>query len=414
MQKPNVVRLHIDERMEYRLRREMPWIFRKYVDFGKKTPENGDLVAVYGKRDTCIGIGLYDAYSPICVRMLGKSVNFSRDYFVSSLKEALLRRAEASIISHQTTGIRLLSGESEGLPGLVIDVYGSTWVLKVYSAIWLPYLKTFLEVVRSVCFEGACEIHGAWGETPSRLVLRFGREVRSLFEKAGFQEAQLLIGEDTTPYATFLEHGAVFRAQVFKGQKTGFFLDQRDNRHLVRSLASGRRVLDICCYSGGFSINAAIGGATEVWSLDGDRHALELVDQHYTLNANHAGVASSKHIPVRANMFDWIERARDKKTRFELVIADPPSFASSQAQLETAEKAYVRLFSEAASLLEPHGQILCCSCSSHVGQEKFSQIVERALKHKTLTAIDYSGLPADHVAKFAEARYLKAWLVTVK
>ncbi len=414
MKKPNVVRLHIDERMEYRLRREMPWIFRKYADFGKKVPVNGDLVAVYGKRNTCIGIGLYDAYSPICVRMLGKDVDFSREYFVLALTSAAQRRVSSGIISNQTTGIRLLSGESEGLPGIVIDVYGSTWVLKVYSAIWLPYLQTFTEVLEMLYFRGSSEIHGAWGEVPSRLILRFGREVLEHFEQAGFCEGQVVFGEDTTPYASFWEHGAQFRAQVFKGQKTGFFLDQRDNRQLVRSLASGKRVLDICCYSGGFSINAAIGGASEVWSLDGDRHALDLVEQHYTLNANHAGVAASRHVPVRSNMFEWIERTREKKTRFDLIVADPPSFASSQAQLATAEKAYIRLFSEAASLLEPHGQILCCSCSSHVGRDKFAQIVERALKHRTLTAIDYSGLPADHVANFAEARYLKAWLVTVK
>lgn len=414
MQQPNVVRLHIDERMEYRLRREMPWIFRKHADFGKKSPSHGDLVAVYGKRNTCLGIGLYDAFSPICVRMLGKNIEFSRAYFSSALQEAARRRSKAEIVSSQTTGLRFLSGESEGLPGLVIDVYGSTWVLKVYAAIWLPYLPAFLEVLEEGFFHGQAVNCGAWWDAPSRLVLRFGRDVRGHFENIGFKEGQLVVGEDRTPYAMFLEHGACFRAHVFKGQKTGFFLDQRNNRQLVRRLSSGRRVLDICCYSGGFSVNAAIGGASEVWSLDGDRHALELVEQHYTLNANHAGVAASRHVPVRADMFEWIRRARDKKMHFDLVIADPPSFASSQAQVETAVEAYVRLFSEAASLLGPKGQILCCSCSSHVGQERFSGIVSRALKHRTLTSLDYSGLPADHVANFAEARYLKAWLVTVK
>lgn len=413
MIKPDVVKLHVDERTEYRIRREMPWIFAKHATFRRVTPKNGDLVAVYGKRDTCIGIGLYDGFSPICVRMLGKNVAFSCDYFVEALTAALTRRAAAQIATRQTTGLRLLSGESEGLPGLVIDAYASTWVLKVYSAIWLPYLADFLDALKGLCFQTASPVQGAYTIPPERLVLRFGREARPHFEKAGYREASLAVGSDQTPYADFLEHGAAFRAQVFHGQKTGFFLDQRNNRQLVRSLSAEKRVLDICCYSGGFSINAAIGGAKGVWSLDGDKHALDLVGQHYKLNADQPGVAASEHVPVRANMFEWIDRAKPRQ-KFDLIIADPPSFASSQAQIPAAEKAYVRLFSEAASLLAPRGQILCCSCSSHIGAEKFASLVEKALKHRTLNAIDYTGLPADHVANFAEARYLKAWLVTVK
>ncbi len=414
MIKPNIVKLHIDERTEHRLRREMPWIFSKYADFGNITPNNGDIVAVYGKRDTCIGIGFYDAFSPIRVRMIGKNVNFSREYFAQALEAALERRADAEIASRDTSGLRLLSGESEGLPGLVIDAYASTWVLKVYTSVWIPYLANFIDVLKELCFGSSFPVPGAYALLPTRLILRFGRECRERFEKAGFREASLVVGNDNTPYADFLEHGATFRAQVFQGQKTGFFLDQRNNRQLIRSLAKDKKVLDICCYSGGFSINAAIGGASSVWSLDGDKHALELVQQHYELNASNPGVTKSEHVPVKANMFEWIEKAKTRKTKFDLIIADPPSFASSQAQLPTAEKAYVRLFSEAASLLSPQGQILCCSCSSHVGGEKFAGLVEKALKHRTLSAIDYTGLPADHVASFAEARYLKAWLITVK
>ena len=132
------------------------------------------------------------------------------------------------------------------------------------------------------------------------------------------------------------------------------------------------------------------------------------------MNAENANVAVAEHVLQRDDMFKWLEKAKSKRQQFDLVIADPPSFASSQAQIPTAEKAYMRLFAAAADCVKSRGQILCCSCSSHIGSEKFAELVRRTLMHRTVESVDYTGLPADHVAKFAEARYLKAWLVTVK
>lgn len=409
------VKLHVDERCEYRLRRGMPWIFSKHADFGSARPQAGEIVAVYGKRNQCIKIGLYDPHSPIPVRILGAPSAFDAAYMTDHFHLALQTRADARICDSQTTGIRLLSGESEGLPGLVIDAFAGTWVLKVYSTCWLPHLSQMLEVLKTHCDASPTDLtKAAYGIHPTRIILRFGRECRPHFEKAGFYEGSLVYGSDETPYAEFLEYGAKFHAQVFKGQKTGFFLDQRLNRQLVRSLSKDKKVLDICCYSGGFSINAAMGGASAVWSLDGDKHALDLVQKHYALNADNPEVAASEHVLQRDDMFKWLEKAHTRRQQFDLVIADPPSFASSQAQIPSAEKAYMRLFAAAASCLRPRGQILCCSCSSHIGSEKFAELVKRSLLHRTVEAIDYTGLPADHVANFAEARYLKAWLITVK
>ncbi len=414
MHKPAVIKLHVDERCEYRLRREMPWIFAKHTDFGKVTPQAGDLVAIYGKRNQCIKVGLYDPASPIPVRILGNPCEFNEQYLESRIAEAIAGRAQMGIISDNTNAIRMISGESEGLPGIVVDAYAGSWVLKVYSACWLPYLRDFIEVLSKICTSPDDTLQSACGVLPYRIVLRFGRECLSHFEKAGFSEASLIFGNDETPYAEFLENGARFHAQIFKGQKTGFFLDQRNNRQLIRSLSEGKKVLDICCYSGGFSINAALGGACAVWSLDGDRHALELVQKHYQINSDNPQIAAAEHVLQKSNMFEWLEKAKSRKNKFDLIIADPPSFASSQAQIATAEKAYMRLFAAAADCLNPRGQILCCSCSSHIGSDKFAQIVRKALLHRTLEAVDYTGLPADHVARFAEARYLKAWLITVK
>jgi len=416
MHKPQVAKLHVDERLEHRIRRQFPWVFDKDADFGASGPQLGDLVAIYGKRDQCIALGIYDPYSPIRVRILGKPCTFSEAYFARRLDEALARREASGIVSDQTNALRLVNGESEGLPGIVLDAYAGTWVMKIYSAAWLPYLKAMLSVIEEGYFgpHASASRPDAYGVLPHRLILRFGREALPVYEAAGYAEGALLLGEDDTPYADFVENGARFRAQVFRGQKTGFFLDQRDNRRFVRSLSEGRRVLDVCCYSGGFSIQAAMGGAREVWSLDGDRHALELVEQHYGLNAHDQGVAACTRVLQRGKMFAWLEQAKAKRMKFDLIIVDPPSFASSKAQTDQAVKSYQRLFSAAADCLAPKGQMLCCSCSSHVGSDMFGDIVSRTMRPRGAKIEDCSGLPADHVANFAEARYLKSWLVTLR
>ncbi len=413
MPKENVRKIRIDERCEYRLRRGMPWIFDKYCHLDGEASA-GDLVAVYNRRDKCIAIGLHDPYSPIRVRILGQKCIFDETYIARAFRNALQSRIALGIAGAETTGLRLLSGESEGLPGIVVDAYAGTWVAKVYSAIWLPHFDRFLDALKSyVGIDGAASA-GAYFVPLRRIVLRFGRECRSVFEAHGYREGQLIAGTDETPHADFLENGIHFRAQVFRGQKTGFFLDQRENRRLIRSISAGKRVLDICCYSGGFSVSAAKGGASSVWSLDADKHALDLVAEHFRLNGGDRSVASCGSVLEKSNMREWLERAKSRRMKFDLIIADPPCFASSQAQIPSAERAYMHLFSAASDCLNPGGQILCCSCSSHIGAEKFAAIVDRALRHKTRSSIDYTGLPGDHVARFAEARYLKAWLVTVK
>lgn len=246
-----VKKLHIDENSEYRIRRGLPWIFDKYCHFDT-TPDNGDVVAIYGKRNKCIAIGLYDAYSPIRVRILGSKCTFNQAYMYDKFRAAIEYLSKQGIASNDTTGVRLLSGESQGLPGIVIDAYAGTWVVKVYSAIWLNYIDSFLQMLIDVIGLDDDITRKAYVVPLRRIVLRFGRECRAIYEAAGYREGQLLGSNDDTPYADFMENGMHLRAQVFRGQKTGFFLDQRQNRQIVRSLSAGKKVLDICCYSGGF------------------------------------------------------------------------------------------------------------------------------------------------------------------
>ena len=398
---PAIAKIHISEKTEYKIRRHFPWLFRKEIDPAEMPQTHGCLVAVYGKRNQCVGIGLYDAGSPIAVRILADKCAFSAEYLCDVIGKALQKRLDSTTFNANNNGYRLINGESEGLPGIVIDRFDETWVMKVYTYLWQPYLRDILEGIETRF-------------APYRLVLRFGRECRADSEKCGLQDGMLIIGTDNTPTADFIEYGIRFRAHVFKGQKTGFFLDQRNNRQRIRALAKGKRVLDLCCFSGGFSLNAAAGGAREVWSLDGDRHALQMVRKHYELNRNIPAVAATTPVLQRSDVFDFLEKSARQRQKFDLIIADPPSFASSQAQIKTAIQNYQRLFRAAAACVEKGGQLLCCSCSSHVGEQLFSEILQPIIQHLAIDAENLSGLPEDHPTIFAEARYLKSWLLTIR
>ena len=141
-------KLHIDEHTEYRMRRNLPWLFRKNIEFAKEQPQNGDLVAIYGHRNQCIKLGIYDAFSDISVHVLcNPGCKFDASYIDSKVAEAFTKRAQMHIADSSTNGLRLISGESEGLPGVVLDAYHSSWVLKIYSACWIPYLDELIEVL---------------------------------------------------------------------------------------------------------------------------------------------------------------------------------------------------------------------------------------------------------------------------
>ncbi|MGI5830890.1 MAG: class I SAM-dependent rRNA methyltransferase [Bradymonadia bacterium] len=394
-----IKKVRVNERLEYKIRRGFPWIFRKDADFGSHFV-NGCGVAIYNKANRRVGFGLYDAYSPIAVRLLSLDLEFGRDYITRCLHQALKRREAYGIINAENNAFRVINGESEGLPAVIIDSYAGTWVLKLYSALWLPYINDMIEII-------------LYHFAPQSLILRFSRASRDSFEAAGYTEGQLLRGEAGSGYVVFSENGLRFSAQVFKGQKTGFFLDQRDNRNLIRTLTNDCKVLDLCAFSGGFSLNAAMGGASEIWSVDADKRALALIEKHYEMNATQLASQRFRRVLQHSDVFSWLRKQRGKR-RFDLVIADPPSFASAKSQVEQAKQAYKRLFTGAADCLRPGGQILCCSCSAHIGAELFEQIIKESLGDRIRSAQDYTALPFDHPASFAEARYLKTWLLQLR
>ena len=277
---------------------------------------------VYDRKDRFLAVGLFDPDSPICVRVLhaGNPQPLDAAWWAARLDAAVRRRD--GLFDRQTTGYRLINGESDGWPGLVLDRYGATLVLKLYTAAWLPRLEEITGLIQTQL-------------KPQRIVLRLSRnmERRSPTRRDGASLYQKRAGLETGAPIVFLESGLRFEADVVRGQKTGFFLDQRENRRMVERLAHGRTVLNAFSFSGGFSLYAARGGAQSATDLDISAHALAAAERNFTLNKRgvpHGGIAGCRHELLQADAFDWL--AQNAGRNFDLVVLDPPSLAKREVE----------------------------------------------------------------------------------
>ena len=243
------------------------------------------------------------------------------------------------MFDEQTTGFRWINGESDGWPGLVLDRYDRTLVLKLYTAAWLPRLEEIAGLITARL-------------RPERIVLRLSRNIQEYAKRQfGKADGVILSGPPLEGPVTFLETGLRFEADVLHGQKTGFFLDQRENRRQVEALARGRAVLNAFSFSGGFSLYAARGGARSVTDLDLSAHALAGAKRNFALNATNASVASCRHELVQADAFEWLKQQPGR--RFDLVILDPPSLAKREIERPGAIRAYGGLASSGIEHLGP-------------------------------------------------------------
>jgi 23S rRNA (cytosine1962-C5)-methyltransferase len=283
-------------------------------------------------------------------------------------------------------------GENDGLPGLVVDRYDDTYVVKIYTAAWLPHLDDVVAALRALL-------------APATVVLRVSRQV-----EAGAMDRTALVGDLPTEPVPFLEAGLMFEADVVAGQKTGHFLDQRDNRIRVGELSDGARVLDVFACTGGFSVHAAAGGAVEVTSVDQSAPALTTATRNMALNTDVAGVKACHHSVVVGDAFAVLQDLGRRRRRVDLVVVDPPSFAARQANVPAALNAYGRLTDLAVRLLEPGGILVQASCSSRVTSDEFVAQVARSAHAagRPLDVFARTGHPIDHPIGFPEGAYLKA------
>jgi 23S rRNA (cytosine1962-C5)-methyltransferase len=388
------LRLRITAAAETAVRSGHPWIFSDSVLESNRAGQTGELAVIYDRKDRFLAVGLFDSDSPIRVRILhaGKPQTIDRAWWQARLEQALARRRE--LFDAQTTGYRLIHGESDGWPGLVLDRYGKTLVLKLYTAAWLPRLADTLALLKET-------VHG------ERIVLRLSRNIQAIAETQ-FQhsDGQVLHGLPPTGPVIFLESGLRFEADVLRGQKTGFFLDQRENRREVETLARGRRLLNAFSFSGGFSVYAARGGAVSVTDLDISAHALAAAQRNFALNTNHPGVAACHHETAQGDAFDWLAASAAK---FDLMVLDPPSLAKRAAEREGALRAYGRLAALGLARLAPAGILVAGSCSAQVPAEEFFEVIRRAAvkTERKFAELKTMRHPADHPAGFKEAEYLK-------
>jgi 23S rRNA (cytosine1962-C5)-methyltransferase len=380
---------------EKSLKRRHPWIFSGAVE--KANGKAGDTVEVRDSGGKPIALAAYSPKSQIRARVwtFDPKEAIGADFFRNRIEKALALR-EALPAAKQSNALRLVNAESDGLPGLVVDRYDDVLVAQ--------FLAAGVERWRDPILDALMELSGC-----AAIYERSDAEVRKLEglePKVGFAR-----GNRNASRCPIIEHGLNFRVDVEQGQKTGFFLDQRDNRQRVRALAAGREVLDGFSYTGGFSIAALAGGAKRVIAVESSKEALEIAKENLAANP----LDASRVEFVQADVFSFLRTLRDKNRKFGLIVLDPPKFAPTAAQAQKAARAYKDINLWALKLLAPGGLLATFSCSGGVSAELFQSIVAGAAVDAGAEAkiIERFGAAADHpvATEFPEGEYLKGLLL---
>lgn len=405
-----------------------PWLYADAVPAvaGART---GDIVTLLGAGRRKIGEALYDADSPIALRVLAtrKAEPAGPELWRRRIADAWALR-HATLDLRATDAFRVLHGEGDRLPGVVVDHYAGFLVLKLDTPAWLPHLPDLTAVLTETCRPRGIFYKGLTGERtqpasnkpdtvtnttrPDRSAsappAKSTRPDRPADPEPEPRGARLLAGDDPPEIIPVREHGMRLLVDIRRGQKTGLFLDQRDNRALVRQVARGRSVLNLFAYTGGFSLAAALGGATHVTTVDIAKAAVAAARENFLANQ----LDPDAHAFVAADAFAHLEACAAARQTFDLVIVDPPSFAPRRQAVPAAEAAYARLNAAAIRQVRPGGLVACASCSSHVPMDMFLHTILREASRqarRTLRVLEVRHEPADHPSPlhFPEGRYLK-------
>jgi 23S rRNA (cytosine1962-C5)-methyltransferase len=395
------IALRVKPAAERALRQGHPWLFDHSIRRQSHDGRPGDLAVVFDAKDRFLAIGLYDPDSPIRVRVLhsGPPATIDAGWFRARLSQAFAGRK--SLLDTATTGYRLLHGENDGLPGLVLDRYGDFGVVRLDTAAWLPYLaQVMAEALALVPLQG--------------LVLRLSRRLQDRPESLhGLQDGQLLAGTMPDQPVLFSENGLHFEADLVRGQKTGFFLDQRDNRAMLEKLIGQdsrlRRVLNTFAYTGAFGVYAARAGAKQLTNVDASEAALDAAERNLARNRDQWASPGISHNAICGDAFAVLEDLSARGRVFDVVVIDPPSFATKSAQVDGARSAYRRLVQLGLVVLRPQGLLVMSSCSSRIPAGDFFDLLTRAAVEagRPLLEVARSGHPLDHPIGFPEGAYLK-------
>lgn len=392
---PKTIVLRRDK--EESLDRFHPWVFSGAIATMAEGIEEGEVVRVSAADGRLIGVGHYQIGS-IAVRILDfADTVIDKEFFAGRLRQALALRQALQLASADNDAYRLVHGEGDFLPGLVVDIYGSTAVLQAHSP--------GMHFVRNTIALALTELEGI------DIANVYYKSETTLPYKARLDpQNEYIIGDFQTNIAT--ENGLKFHIDWLKGQKTGFFIDQRDNRSLLEHYSHGRRVLNMFCYTGGFSVYAMRGGAKRVVSVDSSAKAIALTQANANLNFPD----DSRHEAYAEDAFKYLDQMGQDE--FDLIVLDPPAFAKHRSALHNALRGYQRLNAKAFEKIAPGGILFTFSCSQAVSREQFRLAVfsAAAQSRRRVRILHQLTQPADHPVNIyhPEGEYLKGLILYVE
>ncbi len=378
-----------------------PWVFSNGVEKENKSLTPGSLVKVLASNGQELGIGTYSPLTNIRVRLLTRNSNeeINAAFFEKRFKD--LDDWKQKNIPSNTNGYRLVHAETDMFPGLIIDRYNDTFVFQIHTAGMEQFRAEIVNALKKVF-------------SPRIIVERSDIEFR---KSEGLKDMPITVhlGNVDEP-VTFQENGHTFQADVMHGQKTGFFLDQRDARAEVGRLSANKRVLNLFSYTGAFSVYAAKNNASQVTSIDISKPALEQAKQNFSLN-NVDPKDTKKYAFEDHDIFEIIGQTELPHGPYDLIICDPPALAKTEAHVPSASKAYMMLNQNCFTHLQKGGILVTSSCSGRITQEAFRDILRIAAgrAHKQVKLLKWIAQPADHAESlgFSEGRYLKTAVLEV-
>jgi len=394
------VKVLIKKDREKSLLRHHPWLFSGAIERIEGKPQLGETVELRAHDGRFLGLGAWSPKSQIAVRIwsFNPEEEINADFFRRKLSLAVKRR-ESLFEPNKTDAVRLVNAESDGLPGLITDRYNDYLVVQ--------FLSTGAEFWRETIITALAEICPVTG-----IYERSDVEVR---EKEGLELRKgLLLGSEPLELIEICENSRRFLVNIRNGHKTGFYLDQRDNRQKIAEFSAGCEVLNCFAYTGGFAIAALSAGAAKVTNIEASAEALELLNRNVALN----GFDPAKVENLTDDVFQVLRKFRDQGRSFDLIILDPPKFAESKSQIERASRGYKDINLLAFKLLRPNGILFTFSCSGQISPELFQKIVaDSALDAgKSAQILAWLNQSADHptALNFPEGHYLKGLVCVVE
>ena len=382
--------LYLKPKEHHRIQKGHLWVFSNELANVPRDIASGETVQLFTHDKKFMGTGFYNPHSLIAIRLISrKDEQPDHDFFLKKFLEALKLR-ELIYKSEETNAYRLIHGESDGLPGLIVDRFNNAVVVQAFSAGMDIHMPLICDVLQEML-------------NPSVIIVRNESPLRELEGLTLYKD--VVRGERSETLQTIHDAGITYEVNLFEGQKTGFFLDQRENRKVIRKFSENAEVLDVFTNDGGFALNALYGGAHSAILVDASKEALQRADRNAQLNK------FREYSLVAADAFDTLYQMVESKESFNLVILDPPSFTKSRKNLPGALKAYKRLNKLGLQLLKNGGVLATASCSHHVSEEDFLQCVHQAALSAgcQLRLIHKNSQPFDHPVLLAmpETGYLK-------